>query len=410
MKLAYQAFDQRGKLVAATIDARDAAEASESLRRQGLYVTAIHASARAGSTAAPSVKRKHPRQGQRLKNMASFSRQLFVLVSSGTPMVQALQAVERQTEQPAWRQIIAKVRERVEEGASLSAAMEEEPEHFDAVCRSLISAGESSGKLAPMLDRLADLSRKQLQRRNAIRGAMIYPMVLLVVGLCVLVNMLLFVLPRFKGLFLSLNVPLPPTTVALLVISDLLKGYWWAALLLIGGTAMGLRYWLASEEGRRARDTAMLKLPRIGKLTRSLASAQIARLLGVLLEGHVPLLEALQLVRAGIGNVHYVELLAQAEETVTRGEPMSAALARGDLMNPSICEAVHNGEQSGQIGPLLINMADFLDEENEVIVKAATSLFEPIILAALGVLVGFIAISMFLPLFDLAAMGQGGGG
>ena len=340
--------------------------------------------------------------------MSTFSRQLHVLVSSGTPMVQALTAIERQTDRPSWKRALSELRTRVEEGESLSVAMERQPECFDSVCRSLIAAGESSGKLAPMLQRLSELSRKQLHRRNAIGGAMVYPCVLVGIGVCVLVGMLLFVLPRFRGLFQTLGVPIPPTTKALLFASDILKNYWWALLMVLIGGGMGIKAWLATPQSRRVIDTMLLKAPKLGKLTRSLATAQIARMLGVLIEGQVPLLEALALTRQGISNSHYVTLLTSTEDAVSRGESMSSCMSKGDLLSPSVCEAMRNGEESGQVGPLLVNMADFLDEENEVVVKATTSIIEPLILVMLGVLVGFIAISMFLPLFDLAAMGQGG--
>lgn len=412
MKLSYRAFDKGGRQVAATIDASGLTEATENLRRQGLYVTEIVEAARAAVTPAASAKRggsKSIGAGLRLRLLAMFTRQLFVLISSGTPMVQALHAIERQTESDAWRAVVAGLRLRVEEGGSLSVAMELYPSHFDSVCRSLVSAGESSGNMPAMLERLSGLTQRQLRLRNTISGAMLYPSVLIMVGLCVLVTMLLVVVPRFEDLFKSLDVPLPPTTAVLIFASDILGSYWWAILLGGGCGVMGLRWWLLSSAGREAIDRAIFKLPKLGKLVRNILSARVARMLGSLLESRVQLVEALELTRGAAGNSQFAALIAHAEEAVTNGEPMSNAFENTQLVNASVFEAIRHGEQSGQVGPLLLHIAEFLEEENEVVVKSLTSLIEPVILLLLGILVGFIALSMFMPLFDLAAMAQSGG-
>jgi type II secretory pathway component PulF len=216
--------------------------------------------------------------------------------------------------------------------------------------------------------------------------------------------MLLFVLPRFAGLFETLDAPLPPTTKFLLYLSNLLRSYWWALPIVLGGGGFGARTWIKSSAGRRTIDTVMLKIPMAGPIFKNFAVARIARVMGVLVTGKVPLLESLALARQTSRNINYVELVSRAEEHVTRGSTISAAFSSTDLVSPSLCEAIRSGEQSGQMGPLLLNIADFLDEDNEVIVKSLTSILEPIILIVLGLLVGFVAFSMFLPLFDLTSV------
>jgi type II secretory pathway component PulF len=338
-----------------------------------------------------------------------FSRQLHVLVASGTPIVQALHAIERQCEHEAWRQVIDDLRRRVEEGAPLSEAIRAHQHHFDPVCRSLIAAGEASGNLPAMLDRLATLSRKQLHMRSSIIGALVYPCLLVGIGIVVLIVMLLFVLPRFSTLFESLDSPLPPTTKVLMWLSAMLWAYWWAIVIAVVGAFMGIYHWIHSVSGKQTVHTTALKLPKVGKLARSIMSARVSRMLGTLMESNVPLLDALQLTKQSALNVHYEALLTRAEDAVSRGEAISAVFGNSELVAACVQEAVRNGEQSGRIGQPLLHMADFLDEENDIVIKSLTSIIEPAILIFLGLIVGMIALSMFLPLFDLVSAAHGGG-
>jgi type II secretory pathway component PulF len=409
MKFAYKAVGRDGATLNETIDASDAAEAMDNLRRQGIFVSEIAPASDAAVKASDPTK--HRVSGRkRLTHLVNFTRQIAVLVSSGTPLVQALVSLERQATDKQWHAVLEKLRVLVEEGASLSAAMEQFPQYFDPICRSLISAGESSGKLEPMLDRLAKLVRKQLQIRNAITGAMVYPTLLIFIAIGVMVVMLTFVLPRFAGLFATLDTPLPPTTKLVMWMSDAVRGYWWAILIGLGAAGAALKFWLASPAGKLAFDQFSVKAPIFGVIVRSFATARIARLIGVQIDSHVPLLEALALTKSATGNSLYAQLIASAEDAATRGQPISVAFTDSPLINPSVAEALRSGEQTGQVASLLLNIADFLDEENDTTVRSLTSIIEPIILIVLGVIVGFLAISMFLPLFDLTSAVQGGGG
>jgi len=193
-------------------------------------------------------------------------------------------------------------------------------------------------------------------------------------------------------------------------ISTVFRRFWWLILLLEAGAIFGAVTYLRTAGGRSLRDTAILRLPLIGKIIRSFSTARIVSLLGVLLHAHVPVLEALRLVRLSAGNRHYEDIVAKAEDCVTRGEPMSAAFANPSLISPSVYEAIRSGENTGEIDRLLLNIAGFLDEENEVVLRSLTSIIEPLILVVMGLLVGVISICMFLPLFDLTSMTKAGGG
>jgi len=406
MRLAYTAYDQGGREVADTIEATDVADANEVLRRKGLYVTKMNV-----TDGAAQVKRRRRGggRGRRLRDLAMFTRQLYVLVTSGCPLVDALSTMERQVKEGPWRDAIADIRDRVEEGRPLAEAMERHGQYFDPIYRGLIAAGEAGGALTITLDRLAALSQKQLRVRNSIIGATIYPALLMVVAMGVLGLLLTFVIPRFGELFATLDAPLPPTTKALMWLSEFLRGYWWAVLGVLVTIGLAVRHWLGTPHGRRTVDTIVLRLPQFGRIVRSFITARIARLIGILLEARIPITEALRLSRDAAGNVHYVELIRKAEEIVVAGEPISTAFADERLISPSVYEAVRSGEQSGKVGPLLLNIADFMDEDNEVVVRTLTSILEPVILIVMGILVAFVALSLFTPLFDVTGMMEGGG-
>ena len=414
MKLAYRAFEKSGRQITDVIDAPNVAEATDRLRHRDLFVADI------GPASAGPIQEKPqapafgglrlPRgKTAKIKNVAMFTRQLFMLIKSGTPLAEGLRSLEHQSRDPGWRQVVEDIRGKLEEGVSLSVAMSARPDYFDEVYRNMISAGENSGKLVMVLDRLAQLIRKRLHIRRTVQAAMIYPALLTVVSAAVFVVMLLLVVPRFKMLFDSLAVPLPSTTQFLIDLSDSLKSYWPIAVCLVVAAGVGVKLFVSSEPGKRACDTLVLRLPYVGNLVRNFATARIARLLGVLLDSHLPMLEALELTRGSVSNVHYRELIDRASDAVSRGQPISSAFKGSPLVHASIYGATRSGEQSGQLSALLLDVADFMDEENEVLLKGLISIIEPLILIVMGVMVGFVALSIFTPLFDVTGLiGKGG--
>jgi len=412
MRFSYKSVDHQGRPVADVIESSSIEEATQSLSARGLFVSEIVPDDGRGSAEVAAAKASKSRKGsatKRLKQVAMFSRQLQVLVSTGTPLADAMAALERQTPAGAFREVLGDIKIRVEEGTPLSEAMSAHPKYFDRVYRNIIEAGESASAMDTMLDRLSLLTRKQAKLRTQVTGAMAYPAALIFISTIVLIVMLTLVLPRFAGLFETLDVPLPATTEALMWASVFLRSFWWALLIVLIGAGAGIYAWGQTPNGQRQIDRWMISTPRLSLVTRSFATARIARLLGVLVECNVPLLEAIKLSRHASGNSFHSDLMVQAEEAVVRGEPMSVVLSDDRLIDPALYEAVRNGEQSGKLGVLLITVADFMDEENDVRIKSLTSLLEPLILVVLGVMVGGMAISMFLPLFDLTA-GAGGAG
>lgn len=412
MKLYYNAVSASGAPMTDMLEAGSVDEAMEILRGKGLFVTKIESEeqhrARSKTKSKSGGGFSMKSKTQKLKDVSLFSRQLNVLVATGTPLADGLVALERQVKDQEFKAQITMIREQVEHGSTLYESLGRSPQYFDEVYRNIIKAGESAGALPTMLDRLAVLTRKQVQIRSQISGAMIYPCLLIVISIAVLAIMLTVVMPRFTGMFESLDVPLPASTQMLVAASGVLVKYWWAALLAAIAGIVGLRLALKSEPGKRTVDTLMLKLPVLSGVTRAYATARIARLMGVLIECNVSLLDTLQLVRNATGNMHYEKLMRRAEDTVVSGEAVSGAFSDEKMIEPALYEAVRNGEQSGKMSLLMITIADFMDEENDTRLKALTSLFEPLILVFLGLMVGGIAISMFMPMFDLTATAGGG--
>lgn len=404
MKYAYEGLDRSGGATRGTVEASGEHEAQDVLRGRGIFVTRLTAQEGGGGGGGGSMS-----GGARSRELPHFLRQFSVLVGTGTPVVEALGALERQTAEGAWRDVLSDVRKRVEEGSQLSEAMQAHPRVFDGVVRSLVAAGEAGGRLGDMLQELAELVRQQQKIRSNLLGALVYPSLLVVISVGVMGVMLGFVLPRFEVIFQTLDTPLPATTRLLMDLSVIVRAQWmW--MLGIGAVAVvGGVVWLRTRGGRRALDTAMVHLPTLGGIVRGLATARICRVLGVLLEGRVAMLDALKLARDSAGNSLYREVVERAERHVTRGEPVSGALRESGLVSDTVCEAVRSGERTGRLGAVLTAVADYLDEDNEVVVRTLTSILEPVILLTLGLIVAFMAVSMFLPLFDLTAAAKGGG-
>jgi type II secretory pathway component PulF len=385
------------------VEASGEHEAQDALRGRGVFVTRLTAMEGGGGSGGAVGG------SARSRELPHFLRQFSVLVGTGTPVVEALGALERQTAEGAWRDVLSDVRKRVEEGSQLSEAMQAHPRVFDGVVRSLIAAGEAGGRLGDMLEELAVLVRQQQKIRSNLLGALVYPSLLVAISVGVMGVMLGFVLPRFEVIFQTLDTPLPATTRLLMDLSVVVREQWMWMVGIAAGAIGGGAVWLRTEGGRRALDTAMVHLPTVGGIVRGLATARICRVLGVLLEGRVAMLDALKLARDSAGNSLYREVVERAERHVTRGEPVSSALRESGLVSDTVCEAVRSGERTGRLGAVLTAVADYLDEDNEVVVRTLTSILEPVILLTLGLIVAFMAVSMFLPLFDLTAAAKGGG-
>ena len=405
MNLTYQAIDTRGRHVDDTLEAATVKDGVEELRRQGLFVTHVAA---AKENAAPDKSQPVAGSGPAgaklpLSQLVLFTRQMSMLLTSGSAIVPALSAIALQMKSPEHRRMLDQVTEDLEQGVSLTDTLRKYPKSFDASYCAVVAAGESSATLPEMFSRLATIISKRRAIRNRVIGSLIYPALLLFLSAGILSVMMFFVVPRFAGMFSTLGVELPLTTKMIMGAAESLRDSWILVLLLAAGAVTGVVVLFKTAGGRQLLTNVQIRVPVVGRLLSRLIQAQTFRVLGMLLEARVGLLEALELARKVTSNDRFQSLFDALGDSITRGESVSGPLEQCGLINPSIVQAVRTGEQSGKLGDSISYVADVLDEENTELLAAVTKLIEPLVLIVMGVIVGAVAISLFMPLFDMTA-------
>jgi len=331
-----------------------------------------------------------------------LTRQLATLLGAGVPLVGALQSVTTQVDDPESRQVLVDLLEAVRGGAPLARAVESHPETFPNLYASMVRAGEESGTLPLSLTRLANHLEEQARTRNRVRSALTYPLLMAVVAALVVVFLLTFVVPKIVGIFSHLGRALPLPTRILIGITDVLAASWWALLLLTAGAVLGIRKYLATERGRKARDTLLLRLPLVGRLEHLSALSRFARTLSTLISGGIPVDRALRIVAPVVGNAVITEQIAASADRVVEGATLSESLRPHPEIPLTLVQMVAVGEESGALGDLLYRAADAMDEETNARLARLLSLLEPLIILVMGTVVAFIVVSVLLPLLDIS--------
>lgn len=402
MILTYDAIDTEGRSTSDQVEAPNPRDAVERLRRRGLYVTRITESdALRSASVAGSGVRKDARLP--MKTLVLFTRQMAMLLRAGSSVVDAMTAIKRHMKKPSQAAVLSKVIADLEEGATLTDALRKHSRTFDPVYCAVVAAGEASATLDEMFDRLASMVSKVRSTRNKVLGALTYPALLICMSSAIFCVLLFFVLPRFNDMFVQLGVDPPTSTRVLLTTASILTTYWpillGVVLLMILGTVMIL----VTDAGRQWLANVQVQVPLFGRLRSRLIQAQIFRTMGMLLGSRVAVLDTLDLVRQSTRNNRFQKLFDEVEGAVTSGGAISAAFERSTFIEPYVCQAVHTGEQSGNLGGAITFCADMLDETNEELLDTVMKLIEPIILIGMGFVVGGVAISLFMPLFDMTS-------
>jgi len=401
----YVAIDRAGKSRKGIIDADSARAARQKLRSDGIYPTRLEETHADEISETPSrLQFRLPLQRVRRAELVSTTRQLATLLSAGLPLVSALSGVLEQVKRPALRKVLSQVRERVKEGMSLANALMEHPAVFPSVYIAMINAGETSGTLELVVERLADFGEQQLALQRKIRSTLAYPLLMLIVGVGVVVFLMAYVIPRVTQIFVDMKQELPLPTTVLIGVSELFQKYWPLALLAVIGIIFAARYYVSTDAGRRRYDRMLLKLPVVGVIVEKVSIARITRTLGTLLHNGVPLLNAMEIVRSLVGNVVLRQALEEARQEISEGASITTPLARGGVFPPSVIQMISVGEQSGNLEGMLFKVADTFDSEVETSVTTFTSLLGPFMILFLAFFVGFVVLAVLLPIFEMSQL------
>ena len=331
-----------------------------------------------------------------------MTRQLATLLGAGLPLVQSLTTLIAQTSHPQLKTILSRVREEVNEGNSFSQTMTHYPQVFPAFYLNMVRAGEASGTLHLVLERLADFSEKQQALKGRVRAALAYPLFMFLIGSVVLFFLVTFVVPNVTRIFDEMHQTLPLITIILIGVSRFLETFWWVIVAGLIGAFVALKYFLSkTQKGRTLLDRTLLALPVIGQMNRKMAVARFSRTLGTLLESGVPLLASLEIVRNIVGNSLISAAIQKAGHDVREGQSLSAPLARSGIFPAISVEMISVGEQSGNLEPMLYRIAEAYEKEVESSITMLTSLLEPIMILVMGLAVGFIVVSILLPIFEM---------
>ena len=395
----YKVKDKSGKLVEGSLEAENAQLVVSKLRSMG-YVP-IEIQQQGGTSLGRDLKIPFFSERVKLKEVAVFSRQFATMINSGLSLLRSLNILAEQTESKTLAEIVNQVRMDVEKGSSLSQAMSKHPKAFGRLYVSMVRAGEIGGALDSVLMRLADTIEKQVELRRKVKSAMTYPLVVAILVLTIVTAMLLFVIPMFQNIYSQLGGTLPAPTQLLINISNVCRKFWYLIFVVEGGGAFAFRRWINSEEGRKQWDAIKLKVPVFGKLVRKTALARFSRTLSALVRSGVPILESLDIVAETAGNYVVAKAVRETQAAVKRGDPLSKKLEEHPVFPPMVVQMMAVGEETGALDEMLDKIADFYDQEVEATVDALTSLIEPLLIVVMGVCVGGMIISLYLPMFNI---------
>lgn len=398
----YTALNDKGKKLKGIIDAQSTAAARQKLRESNIYLTDLQET----SGAKKDSPLKQPLGGLFRKvgsrEVTVMTRQLATLLGAGLPLVQSLTTLIAQTSHPQLKTILSQIKEEVNEGSSFSQTMTHYPQVFPAFYLNMVRAGEASGTLHLVLERLADFSEKQQALKGRVRAALAYPLFMFLIGSIVLFFLVTFVVPNVTRIFDEMHQTLPLITILLIGVSRFLETFWWLIVAGLIGAFVALKYFLSkTQKGRTLLDRTLLALPVVGQMNRKIAVARFSRTLGTLLESGVPLLASLEIVRNIVGNSLISDAIQKAGNDVREGQSLSAPLARSGLFPAISVEMISVGEQSGNLEPMLYRIAEAYEKEVESSITMLTSLLEPIMILVMGLAVGFIVVSILLPIFEM---------
>ncbi len=396
----YKVRDKSGDLVEGQLDGDSMALVVRRLREMGYMPISV--TPKSAVNLKTEIKIPGLSGRIKLREIAVMTRQLSTMVDSGLSVVRSLGILSSQMDNPELARILTEVRLDLEHGSSLSVACAKHPKAFSKLYCTLLQAGEVGGNLDEVLESLADTIEKQAQLNKTIKSAMTYPTVVMAVMLVIFSAMIIFIVPVFQGLFKSLGGKLPLPTQILIDVSNVMTSAWvFVVIAIVVGAVIGIKKWIATESGRRIWDRWMLKPPVFGQLFHKVALARVTNTLGSLIGSGVPILEALDISAETAGNVTIGDVLRQTKVGVREGRPLADPLREHEDVIPALMvQMIEVGEQTGVLDGMLKKVASFYDQEVEVTVNNLTALLEPLLTVVMGIGVGLMVISLYLPMFD----------
>jgi type IV pilus assembly protein PilC len=392
---AYSAINSLGVESSGEITASDATAARDQLRQRGLRPVSLDV---VGDEGEGGGRRKKVKQ----RSLQIFSRQFATMIDAGLNVVSALVILEQQTDDRSLAEVVRQVRTDVEGGMLLSQAMAKHPNVFDRLYIAMVEAGEAAGILDSVLDRVAHQIEKEMKIKRRVKGAMVYPTMVMCFAFLVLAGMLMFLVPIFEDIFKDLGGELPMLTKVVVTGSDLMKGYWFIIFPGIGGGIWGFRRWKKTPAGRQVWDSFKLRAPGgIGKVVLKVTMARFSRTLATLVAAGVDIIKALEISGTTAGNWVVESALADVRAKVHQGIPIAQPLIEDPVFPPLVSQMVKVGEETGELEKMLDKIADFYEDEVDASIQALTSIVEPLMMIGVGLVVGIIIIAMYMPMFKL---------
>ena len=396
-KFLYKARNPSGKLVGGKVAAENEASARELLRKRLYYVVEIKPAPQSKGMSFASIGKKRVKP----QDLAIFCRQLATMVQAGMPLLSCLNVLGQQSDNETLRETATSLSASLEEGKTLSESLREFPKIFPGIFVSMMEAGELGGAMEEVLERLATQFEKDAEIKAKVKSAMTYPTVIIGIAIIAIAVILAFVLPAFTVMLKDMNAELPLPTIIVIGLSDFLRDYWYMMIPLLVGVFFCFRQYTRTAKGRRVYDKMMLSMPVFGILIRKMIVARVNRTLSSLLRSGVPLLQALVIVRNIAGNQIVAEAILSAEASVRGGEGLAKPLEKSKVFPPMVTKMIAIGEDTGALDTLLDKVAQFYEREVDTMVAKLSSILEPVLIVFIGVTVGGILMSVYLPMFSV---------
>lgn len=395
----YSARDSKGKVVEGEIEAKDSASVADILHDRGLIVVSVKEGLGFDFERLNEINIG----GVPMKDKVVFMRQMATMVGAGLPLTRSLEIMVQQTSNPLFKRVLENVLSGIESGTTLADSFRQEEEVFDDITINLIEAGEESGNLEQILEKLATELEEKNVLSSKIKSAMIYPAIILLVIIAVVVLMMFVLVPSMAEIYQDFDAELPFVTRLLMSMSDFFVSYWWAILTVVLVFVVGGKYYLDTPKGKRTFDKIILKVPILGVIVSKMQLSQFTRILSLLLGSGLPIIKAIELTAQSLSNEMFRDTLLQAKEEVEKGGPLAIPIARSEYYPLLVSSMIAVGEETGEIDNVLNKVAEYYKEEVNTATSNLSSILEPVFLIIMGLAIGFIALAVYMPMFQLSS-------